>query len=266
MEHTRASSRQDHAEAVLVLAAGGGHSDIVCELLEGREYHTFVYQEKIAEANRLVWYIEPQPVERTSRDATESYRNYAQHFFSSNDLDLIYRSEHNSAFEKVLCKHTALETAAGAGHEKIVHQLLTARPDSGIGEPGEAALLAAARGRHLQTIYRLLKAGINVNAAPPRYKGQTALQAAAGNGHLAAVNLLLKNGANPNAAPAIEGRTALQAAADGGYLEIVEVLLNAKAMVNETYYGQTALQMAIKKGHSTIVDLLQRSQGAPSSV
>ena len=82
------------------------------------------------------------------------------------------------------------------------------------GHDGETALQAAAGKGHNEILKLLLGAGADVSAPALSYGGRTALQAAAGNGHDETVKLLLSDNADVNAPALGNQRAPLQAAAE----------------------------------------------------
>lgn len=135
---------------------------------------------------------------------------------------------------------TALQAAAGEGHETIVRQLLNAGADIDAVARGQdaysTALQQAADRGHAEIVQRLLDAGADVNIAAHGLYG-TALQAAAGAGHKIIVQQLLDAGADVNAVSEGYYSTPLEAAAAGGFKEIVQKLLDAGADVEAVAKG-----------------------------
>jgi ankyrin repeat protein len=158
---------------------------------------------------------------------------------------------------------TAIQAAALSGSLEGVEWLIRANVDLNAApaqKGGRTALQAAAEGGHIDIVERLLAAKADINAKPAQEGGRTALQAAAENGYTDVVEMLLAAGAKVNAVPAINGgRTALQAAAEGGHIDIVERLLAAKADINANPAregGRTALQAAAENGFTDVVEEL----------
>jgi ankyrin repeat protein len=182
---------------------------------------------------------------------------------------------------------TALQSAAGAGHELIVRLLLEknaiVNTDSSqesplqqasrnghngivnllldknafidaLGPAGTALQLAAENG-HEKTVALLLEKKVSVDASNDR---GTPLQLAAAAGHEPIVFLLLENGANINASVG-EG-TALQRATLAKHEGIVELLIARGANVNTSGSGNPALQTAAAKGYKNIVRMLLKAQ------
>ena len=159
--------------------------------------------------------------------------------------------------------NSALQSAAGAGQQNAVLQLLSAQAD--VNGPRfmlreSTPLQAAAEGGCFSIVDMLLEQNAEVNAEPCPALQRTALQAAAGLGHVAVVERLLEAKAVVNAEGVdLGGRTALQAASENGNLVIVDKLLEAGAevgMVAVERYGRTALQAAAECGHTAVVDRL----------
>src|SRR5690606_19450050 len=118
---------------------------------------------------------------------------------------------------------TALETASGMGHERLVKLLLERGADPNIlNSKGMSPLQMAAYSGHLNVAATLLQAGADVNARDQE-RGYTALMAASSRGHLPVTLLLLEAGADINARTTA-GWTAEQLAVDAGYSDIAQAL------------------------------------------
>jgi ankyrin repeat protein len=140
-----------------------------------------------------------------------------------------------------LCLLTLLATMTG---------FVSAQP-----APEVEALHGAAHDGDLETVSRLLEAGIAVDLRDPGER--TPLMWAGFNGHTPVVLQLLENGAAVDAKDT-NGRTALMYAASGPFVETVEVLLDKGAEVNaqDTLEGFTALMTAAAEGQLEVVTLL----------
>ncbi|KAK4445148.1 ankyrin repeat-containing domain protein [Podospora aff. communis PSN243] len=172
-----------------------------------------------------------------------------------------------------------LEAAvAGGWQPRILECLLTHNPDIAIDKSNlRPAFNMAIRGNHVDTVRRLLEAGVDVNQEAGRdsatelsyvyfqgsshaYRPNTALQAAVGVGSQELVDLLISYGANVQASAAwYDGATALQLAAMQGLLGIAKTLLNHGASCNEEAAkprGRTALEGAAEHGRLDMVQLL----------
>ncbi|MFA5306827.1 MAG: ankyrin repeat domain-containing protein [Candidatus Babeliales bacterium] len=121
----------------------------------------------------------------------------------------------------------------------------------------EQRLIAAANSGDSETVARLLKIGVNVNALDP-WLSDTALMKASTRGHTEIVRMLLAvDGINVDAQNIWPGNTALMQASYWGHIDIVRILLAAKADVNaKTLSRYTALMKASSKGHAAIVHML----------
>ena len=182
---------------------------------------------------------------------------------------------------------TPLHHAAGAGHLKVVEQLLDAGALIDAAGPGLTPLMLAAGGGRDDVVACLLARGASVNAvgsggvtvlhlaaAQSRIElvntlldrgarldaatedGWTALGVGAMEGSPATVKLLLTRGANVNA-KAADGGTALLAATRRGDLDVIKELLDAGADVNaRNALGESALWGAAKNGKLEVLQLL----------
>jgi len=151
----------------------------------------------------------------------------------------------------------ALDSAAREGRQEVVEVLLAHEPEL-LDLPGfkeRTALMAAARGGHLELMLSLLERG-----ADPRKVdagGARALVHAAANGDRRAVEALLAldpellNFAGPGES------TALVAAARNGHFELVRNLLERGAdPYKRGAEGAQALDWAAHQGHQAVVELL----------
>lgn len=120
--------------------------------------------------------------------------------------------------------------------------------------PGDLRLVTAAAARDSAAVQRLLKQGIDVNAA--RADGVTALSWAAHWDDLDTVDLLLRTGARVNVTDD-HGVTALALAAENASEKVVARLLAATADPNIAQAsGLTPLMIAARTGSATVVRLL----------
>lgn len=148
-------------------------------------------------------------------------------------------------------QESPLQLAAKNGHNRIINALLGKKADiDALGPAGTALQLAAENGRD-KTVKLLLERGAKVDAHNDR---GTALQLAAAAGQVVVVMLLLKHGANVNAN--VAGNTSLQRATILGYDEIVEALIAGGADVNAKGSNNTVLQTAAARGYKNIVRML----------
>uniref|UniRef100_A0A8C5Q2Q2 Ankyrin repeat and sterile alpha motif domain containing 6 n=1 Tax=Leptobrachium leishanense TaxID=445787 RepID=A0A8C5Q2Q2_9ANUR len=157
------------------------------------------------------------------------------------------------------------------GQEGVQQPGLAAEPvpvDS-TDEDGNTALQLAAGGGHEALVRILLRKGASVDSR--NHYGWTPLMQAARMGHLNVAHLLLENGADVNAQNRL-GASVLTAASRGGHVGMVKVLLESGAFVdnydhfnvnvvsnngqNEDMPDITALMTAVQHAHEAVVRLL----------
>ena len=110
----------------------------------------------------------------------------------------------------------------------------------------------AAETGDIQTVLRLLNAGIDVEATDEM--GYSPLRLAAASGHTEIVTMLLEHGADANAADESEFYTALMGASANGQLEVARLLLRRGANVNaRDDYDATALTRAAESSFTSPV-------------
>lgn len=155
---------------------------------------------------------------------------------------------------------TALESASLQGQEDIVQILLNHHVD--VNQREGAALIAACRNGHEQTVRKLLDNGANPDAETEGYNSP--LVVASVNGNQQIVRMLLESGANINADSYLG--PALVAAAKKGQGHIVKMLLENGADIHARGKVQgCALHAAAFCGDGQIVQLLL-DRGADSSI
>ena len=159
---------------------------------------------------------------------------------------------------------TPLSSAAEAGHEAIVRQLLEHRADPNTKDYcGESPMCYAAKGGFKGVVYLLLEARAAVDRDDD---GVTPLFQAASAGHTDIVELLLNLGATADTVNDY-GETALSEAACGGYRTIVELLLENGAQVDTMdENGRTPIFWAVIGGYEPILRLLLEHGADPDSV
>ncbi len=155
---------------------------------------------------------------------------------------------------------TALDRAAGSGHQGLVEDLIEYGADpSGIGRalPG---LHAAAGAGHARTVQLLLDRGVSTGT---RAKNRSsALHHAAAAGRLEIVRLLLERN-SPDSLDDEEGRTPLHRAAAAGEVAVVETLLAMRPDIDLSVRdrsGATPARLAQQGRHNAIYDLLERER------
>jgi ankyrin repeat protein len=209
---------------------------------------------------------------------------------------------------------TALDVAVEGGHAEVVRILLEAGAPGGEqslvvaayrrhaavlevllaegisvrGEPGTAALAAAAQGNDVAIVRRLLEAGADP-ARPSEH--QSALDAAAAKGNADMIRLLLAKGARPSretldaavqsgnreavrlldeplrrgGGPAKPGPAALVRAAIDGNVAGIDLALESGVDVNATdRHGSTALMAAVSTGRLEAVRRLLKAGAKPN--
>lgn len=153
--------------------------------------------------------------------------------------------------------NTPLHYAAKNGHAHLLRfALASCGADIAVADrTGNSAMHLAARHGHAEAARKLLRAGMDPDAAVAR--GWTALHFAAREGNLAVASCLLEHGANPNHKSAA-GRTPLHVACEFFRADVVEVLLRWGAKASEvTNDGETCVEMV-----STCADAALRERVA----
>ncbi|WP_172834244.1 ankyrin repeat domain-containing protein [Nitrospira japonica] len=153
--------------------------------------------------------------------------------------------------------HSALMSAAWAGHDEIVQVLLeNGGAINGKTRQGLTPLFYAVLNGHTATARRLLDQGADPNSL---WSGETTpLMVAAGKGNKELVDALIAKGADVNARGMFQFTPLIHAAMEG-HTETVQVLLTNGAIVNaKDNAGGTALIHAACEGREeTVVLLLQ---------
>lgn len=115
-------------------------------------------------------------------------------------------------------------------------------------------LMDAASKNCWRTLYKLLKAGTDIDQR--NSKGETALMLAAANGHFNSAQILLEWRANPNISNK-QGETALMCASKQGFTSTVKTLLNFDVRQDtKNNFGLTALMLATINRHPETVQAL----------
>ena len=171
---------------------------------------------------------------------------------------------HKMPSSSELCK------AAAVGDELLIEELLEAGHD--VNETsyisilkGRTPLQSAAEAGHDAVVKQLIDKSADVNALRAKVGGCTALEAASTHGYLAVVRRLLAAGADVNPPDPPEGETSLYLAAAHGHCTVVKELLDAgadAAFVPEEAWALTALQAAEENGWKDVVKLLSGRGGA----
>ncbi len=137
-----------------------------------------------------------------------------------------------------------LSIASSAPGDKIGKRF---RADEGVdcrGSIGETPLMAAALGRNIPVLRRLIKKGANINAQDADL--ESVLRYAIEGGDYEVVRLVLKSGADTNAEDS-EGRTPLMAATLSGRIDLVGLLLShGSDLQSVDHDGDTVLTYAIE--------------------
>ena len=129
----------------------------------------------------------------------------------------------------------------------------------------DAPVADAAQAKDAATVKRLLKEGVDVNAA--QGDGMTALHWAAMNGDAELAQMLLYAGANVSARTRIGGFTPLHMASQIGHASVVAPLLAASAPVSAiTTTGVTPLMLAAASGSTDAVRMLIENHAAPNAI
>jgi len=117
-------------------------------------------------------------------------------------------------------------------------------------------LVQAVKKDNIETVRKLLEAGIDVNSKDNQYQS-SALMWAAHEGHTDIMNLLIKNGANIDEQRST-GETALWFAAQKGQLEAIKILVNHGANINAIgREAKSAIKIANQNGYRNIVEYLR---------
>lgn len=119
----------------------------------------------------------------------------------------------------------------------------------------EEELVSAATNGNIETLKKLIKQKVNVNAKV-YWKGESALYNAAYTGDINIIKLLVENGADINI-KTYKGFTPLMAAIYKSNLNVIKYLLSKHASVNiADYNGETPLMYAVSQNSSQIIELL----------
>ncbi|CAG0920642.1 unnamed protein product [Notodromas monacha] len=156
---------------------------------------------------------------------------------------------------------TALWTAAGKGHLRVVKILVRAGADINHMTLGKSTPLRAAcfEGK-LSVVKYLVARGAEVDAC--NEFNNTCLMLAASRGCLPVVSFLLESGADPNKAAKC-GATPLHYAAESGHLDVIDKLLNAGARWSKNNYSCTPAMYAAMKCTTDSVSFLLGLVRAP---
>ncbi|MBR2357052.1 MAG: ankyrin repeat domain-containing protein [Lentisphaeria bacterium] len=122
----------------------------------------------------------------------------------------------------------------------------------------EAELYKLAATSNTAQVEKLLKSGVNVNAASPG--GRTALMNAAWHGNIPMLKLLLAHGANPDAVN-FNGETALFYAVYGESQAALELLLQRTSPYQVNRFGENLLMIAVSKNSALSNWLLNFEKG-----
>ena len=125
---------------------------------------------------------------------------------------------------------TPLDAAILVEHrKKLDSEISDLLRSQGARSGAETSLLVATSLGDIQSIKKLLKAGLDINK--PTSRGNTLLHVTASYGHKNATELLLASGANINAIDN-QGRTPLFSAVSNAHKEIVELIISNGADIN----------------------------------
>ncbi|KAL9100922.1 MAG: hypothetical protein Q9163_003758 [Psora crenata] len=187
----------------------------------------------------------------------EHFRNSKQSFKFMKTIEyFLDTSDRRSVIGRYRINYgTALHTASGGGHKKIVQMLLEKGADvNAEGGHYSNALSAASANGYDKVIQILVDNGADINTQGGL--NINALQTASGRGHDKVVQILVDNGADINAQGAHYGN-ALVAASTHGKNEVIQILLNNGADVEaQSSRYCNALQAASAKGYNKVVQML----------
>ena len=146
---------------------------------------------------------------------------------------------------------------------KLLALLLAAVLSTSIAASGQADIADAAQNRNAVAVKKLLKDGVDVNAA--QGDGMTALHWAALNGDVEIAQMLLYAGANVGAKTRLGGYTPLHLAAQVGNAAVIAPLIASGASVTVvTSTGATALMEAAHAGSTEAVRTLLENGADPN--
>lgn len=178
-------------------------------------------------------------------------------------VNMLIRAEVSDAWNHSNINHPrwrVLREAVDSGHRKLGDLRIDEGISSSTGNRGRrwgTALVAAARGGHLDTITLIIKLGSRMHANSTLQYSPEAIFLAAAGGHLAVVQLLVEQGVDLEGSGSLLFQSPLYHAAKGGNLHIVELLIARGVDVNlPGSDGSIALQGAAQKGHVEIVEEL----------
>ena len=129
-------------------------------------------------------------------------------------------------------------------------------------------LESAASAGHLRIVEMLVEAGADVNEPASDHSGgspEGVIDQASAEGHIDVVRWLMDHGAAVN--HEVNGQTrcfALTGAAGSGHVEVVKLLIERGADINASWAGMTAIDHALTYGQREVADYL-RSVGGKSA-
>lgn len=225
------SRDRNTGQNALILAAIGGHKEVIALLLKER---TDIDRQDQEGKSALTW--------ATIHGQTESVELLLEH-----GADGTLADRHGE---------TALMHAAWNGHASIINALLNHTIEVNTrNSDGMTPLMAIIIDGQATAAAALLNAGADPNLTT--HDGRSPLMAAAWNGHPEIVRLLCERGSRLDTM-SNDGWTALMNAAWNGHQEIVKELLMAGANPYVTGRNQaTAAQTARTQGHTEIAELLE---------
>lgn len=162
---------------------------------------------------------------------------------------------------------SALMSAAFAGHQQVLQELLQRGADATLADRGPrfTAVQYACMEGHLECVRNLLDGRGLVNAQSK--SGLTPLLCAASEGHDALALFLLERGADPKLRAVRDGPTVLSAllfapAPGPARRDVTKAVLTAKADPQETVRGRPVAEIARSLG-SDLLDLLDPPRASP---
>ncbi len=249
-----ANAHLDNGTTALMLAAQGGSSEMVANLL-ARHAQVDVRNDEQKTAFDWAMAAGNTDIAEVLARASAKKNQMLQAIAAGDSKTVIKLLQQGAAPNETDADgETLLTLAIHARQRDIVAVLLSAGANPRLAnEAGDTPIMVAAFVGDTAILERLLDAGVPVNQV-----GDNALLYAAANGQNAALALLLARGAEINALSEA-GMTALMLAARNGNVEGVKILLEKQADFS-LRKPKTARAWAVSAGHDEIADLLAEKE------